>query len=532
VPWAAVPAAVGDLLRGRMDEVVDEVIAAVRAEVPDYDQPLEGEFGRLISQGVSVALGEFADLLGHDAELGHLGTYEALGRAEHRAGRTLDALQSAYRVGAPGGLAADRRARRGRRRRAPDHVPRGGGDLRLHRPRRGGVRRRVHAGGALRASSVQARRQALVELLARVPPAGEAELARAAADAVWTVPARVAALAVAEGTAAALARRMPAGTLGAELPGAGVLVLSDPDGPGQPALVARALGARRGRPWARRGPPEAHLSIAARCLRCPCTPRGRSARSGSPGRATTWSRCLLAGDPALATDLVRERLGPLDDLTPAARERALQTLERGWTPTATPARPAQELHVHPQTVRYRLAGCARRSAPRWTIRAPGSSSRSRCVPGATPQPRGERARRRRPPRRGRRRRDGRGRRGQRLGGHRLGRAARQRVAQDPPHDLPVLARQRPRGVRQPVALADLLHARRQLGVAVARDVREQVVLDLVRQVPGHDVEERVAREVRRAQELAHVPGRRATRPRAAPRSSRRCPRRRGSGRRR
>jgi hypothetical protein len=40
------------------------------------------------------------DLLGRDVELPDSRVYEAMGRAEFRAGRTLDALQSAYRVGA------------------------------------------------------------------------------------------------------------------------------------------------------------------------------------------------------------------------------------------------------------------------------------------------------------------------------------------------------------------------------------------------------------------------------------------------
>jgi hypothetical protein len=351
-----VPEAVGALLRGRLDEVVDEVIAAVRAEVPQYDQPLEGEFGRLISQGVSVALEEFADLLGHDAELGHLGTYEALGRAEHRAGRTLDALQSAYRVGAR--VAWRRTAALGE---AGGVEPR---TMYLVAEAIFAYIDRVAAASvagftqeeALRASSVQARRQALVELLARVPPAGEAELARAAADAVWPVPTRVAALAVAEGTAAALARRMPAGTLGAELPGAGVLVLSDPDGPGQPGLVARALGARRGVLGPAVAPPEAHLSIARAVSALPLHAAGalgseRLARTGDHLVAL-----LLAGDPALATDLVRESLAPLDELTEGARARALETLgawldAHGDVPTA-----AKALHVHPQTIRYRLTG--------------------------------------------------------------------------------------------------------------------------------------------------------------------------------
>ena len=100
MPWAAVPPEVADLVRPGLPGVVEDIIAAVRAEVVEYDQPLEGEFGRLIRQGATAALQQFVDLLGRDVDLPDDGVYEAIGRAEYRAGRTLDALQSAYRVGA------------------------------------------------------------------------------------------------------------------------------------------------------------------------------------------------------------------------------------------------------------------------------------------------------------------------------------------------------------------------------------------------------------------------------------------------
>ena len=100
LPWAAVPAEVADLLRPALPGVVDEIVAAVRATVVEYDQPLEGEFGRLIREGAAAALVQFVDLLGRADDLPDTGVYEAIGRAEFRAGRTLDALQSAYRVGA------------------------------------------------------------------------------------------------------------------------------------------------------------------------------------------------------------------------------------------------------------------------------------------------------------------------------------------------------------------------------------------------------------------------------------------------
>src|SRR4051812_545627 len=87
-------------MRPRISGAVELVIAAVREEVPEYDQPLEGAFGRLISQGVTAGLDQFVALLGQDGQGPDESVYEALGRAEYRAGRTLDALQSAYRVGA------------------------------------------------------------------------------------------------------------------------------------------------------------------------------------------------------------------------------------------------------------------------------------------------------------------------------------------------------------------------------------------------------------------------------------------------
>ena len=59
---------------------------------------------------------------------------------------------------------------------------------------------------------------------------------------------------------------------------------------------------------------------------------------------------------------------------------------------------------------------------------------------------------------------------------------RQREPEDLPHDAAELLVQRPGVVGEPVALADLAHLDRDLGVAVRRQVGEEVVLDLVREV--------------------------------------------------
>jgi DNA-binding PucR family transcriptional regulator len=64
---------------------------------------------------------------------------------------------------------------------------------------------------------------------------------------------------------------------------------------------------------------------------------------------------LLHADRALARDIARTALRPLDGLSRNARTRLEETLaawlrHRGRTETV-----AASLHVHPQTVRYRLA---------------------------------------------------------------------------------------------------------------------------------------------------------------------------------
>ena len=71
----------------------------MRAEVPDYAGRSTGRFGARITEGVTVALGQFLDLLGCRRAARDVRVYRALGQLEHREGRTLAALQSAYQVG-------------------------------------------------------------------------------------------------------------------------------------------------------------------------------------------------------------------------------------------------------------------------------------------------------------------------------------------------------------------------------------------------------------------------------------------------
>src|SRR4051812_33089237 len=90
-----------DALRTALPDLADDIIAAIATEVPDYSRAMEGRFARGVRFGVEVALSRFVDgLAGEPVEAGPRDAYMRLGAGEYRAGRSLDALLAAYRVGA------------------------------------------------------------------------------------------------------------------------------------------------------------------------------------------------------------------------------------------------------------------------------------------------------------------------------------------------------------------------------------------------------------------------------------------------
>jgi hypothetical protein len=376
-PWSRVPSWVGDALRPELDGTTDEIIAAVRAEVPDYARPLTGRFGSRITEGVTVALGQFIDLLGRDEQLGDASVYRALGQLEHREGRTLAALQSAYQVGTR--TLWRRLGDNATARQLPPEVI-----FSLAEALFGYIEELSAASvagwadeEASQAGSLQARRHALVELLAREPPAAPAEVEKAAAAAGWTVPARLAALVVED--AVAVAARVP-GALAADLDPVGLVVV--PVG-GETRAAATAGGRRSG--TGASGESAAWLSRlrsglgARRAVLGPVVEAAQAHRSASMARAA-WPlhaagllgpECgndnllradehllalLLAAEPELAAALCERSLAPLRALPAGAAARGEETLRAWLDAHGDVSVTATALHVHPQTVRYRLAG--------------------------------------------------------------------------------------------------------------------------------------------------------------------------------
>ncbi|HXV93496.1 MAG TPA: helix-turn-helix domain-containing protein [Pseudonocardia sp.] len=352
-PWARVPGWVGAELRPGLSTITDEVIAAVRAEVPEYGRPLEGRFGRRITEGVTVALRQFADLLGVDEAIPDTRVYRALGRLEHGEGRTLAALQSAYQVGARtvwrriGGDPAAARL-------PPEVIFVLAEALFTYIERLAAASVAGWADEeARRAGSTQTRRHALVELMARRPPVPAGEVERAAAAAGWRLPPRLAALVVED--AVAVAARLP-GAVGAELDPVGVALVPVPEREGWVRQVQAAVQERPAVLGPVVGWEQAHRSTARARAAWPLCATGTLGDEPFVRADEHLLDLLLAAEPELAADLTERALAPLRALPPGAATRGVETL-RAWLDahgdvTAT----AAALHVHPQTVRYRLAG--------------------------------------------------------------------------------------------------------------------------------------------------------------------------------
>ncbi|HEX5225169.1 MAG TPA: hypothetical protein VFW29_08570, partial [Solirubrobacteraceae bacterium] len=84
-------------IRAALPAIADELVAAIQREVAAYRRPMEGAFGRAVRAGTEIALRRF---IGEEQSAATGEVYRRIGAGEYRAGRSLDALQAAYRVGA------------------------------------------------------------------------------------------------------------------------------------------------------------------------------------------------------------------------------------------------------------------------------------------------------------------------------------------------------------------------------------------------------------------------------------------------
>lgn len=352
------PVALGSALRPVLPDLAEEIIAAIGRDVPDYRRPLEGPFGRTLRLGVERALERFVDEIVNpgppDPRVREV--YVALGRGEMRAGRSLDALQTAYRVGAR--IAWERfvaaAAASGHE---PEVIYRLGSAIFAYID---GISAESIEGFAdehsAEAGERQRRRRALVRLLAR-DDATEDEVLDLATLAGWPLPSTVAGLVVAAPAGAQLGARL-GGDVIAE--GDGDLTIAfvpDPDGPGRRAQLEAALADTPGALGPAVPPLRAHHSLARARAVHRLVLEGRLPDGPGVVAADEHLAALLlhGGDRSLAGDLAARALGPLDGLTPTARGKLVATLRAWLDHPGQVRRVAALLGVHPQTVRYRVA---------------------------------------------------------------------------------------------------------------------------------------------------------------------------------
>jgi len=341
-PWAAVPRAVAEPLHPALPAAIEHVIEVVTKEVAAYGGTNE-RVAATLRAGVGMALGRLVDLMGTDEEaLGEAaGLYVRIGAGEYHAGRGLADLLSAYQIGARAAWQSLSRAGV-----AAGVTPQ---DVSLLAEAVFAYIDQLSAASIAGYTQAQladaGRREALRSELVERLLAGEAgsdRVSALAAEVQWPLPPTAAVVLPRQ---AELPAALPGALAGRTAEGAVALV----PGPASPGL--RAWLARATPPVAVGLPVE--LSDVGRSL--------AHARAlldlpvdGSLLAADHLADLLVRADPALGIALREDVLGAFNVIPPARRQPLLDTLRSWLLHAGNRGDVGADLHVHPQTVSYRM----------------------------------------------------------------------------------------------------------------------------------------------------------------------------------
>ncbi|WP_290062289.1 PucR family transcriptional regulator [Amycolatopsis solani] len=358
-PPAALPRKLADILRPELGSLAAEIVDEIRATIPAYARPLDGPYGKSIRAGVEYAITLFVAQIADPTvskEQSHE-VHHRLGQNEMREGRSLDTLQSAYRVGAR--VSWRRIMRVGRRSGLSSAVMSQLADAMLAFMDElasvaldGYLEAKARTAGAL-----ETWRRKLLHLILETPPASPKAIAELAQLIGWPVPADATPVAVCPAGGVAPARRHA---------GLDADVLAELDTADPKLVVPGELSAPR-LAALQVALPDCRLSIG------PCVPLtsvadslrwARNALQLSE-RGVLATRPVLRAEEHLATLLVNSDTGlvgtlrhrlfaPLADMTGKQQERLLETLRAWLDSQGNVVEIAERLGVHPQTVRYRM----------------------------------------------------------------------------------------------------------------------------------------------------------------------------------
>ncbi|MFI5610807.1 PucR family transcriptional regulator [Amycolatopsis sp. NPDC051903] len=344
----------------RMPAILNEVRDQLVEQHPDYAAFLTEELAEIVtaSAGFVRRLINLAEE--PEENLPELGSgveqvvFEEIGRTQFRQGRRVTSLLSAYRVGA---------------RVAWRHVSEAALDLDVPAELFASLATTVFAlvdqlsesslKGYLQEQSDAVRmrerlRDELTELL--LSDRADVQVVQAAAlRAEWRLP-RTAAVVLVEDEnelGRELVARLDDTCLRLRRPGQLVTIVPDPGGPGRRAWLARAL--RGGGAVVGATVPIDRLPASLRIAEVTARLRRDRLLSDDPVFADEHLDAIIVHRDDRLLDVLRRRcLAPLDDLNESSRERLVTTLTSWLLHLGDRKAVAEDLHIHPQTVSYRL----------------------------------------------------------------------------------------------------------------------------------------------------------------------------------
>jgi hypothetical protein len=363
---------------------VAEIRAAIQHEVAEYTRPLDPAYVSTLGRAVEHAVRTFIERVADPDTVmtAILAEFQAIGAAEAREGRSLEPLQAALRLGARVGwrrlctVAAAHRLDMLALGRAGEAI-----FVYLDELAAASAQGYLDARAEF-AGERERRRRRLLDLILADPPAPAEALAEAAQAADWPMPQQIAVIALGDRHTAPLSAAPPAARP-ADLPADVLtdwsrpepcLLVPDPDGRGRIDAVSRALSgwvaamgpvepldrAAASLRWARRALDLAERGIIAHRTPDLCTPDHSTTDHRTPHHHNLV-RCdehlatlLIFADEDLAAALRAARLAPLQRLRPAQQDRLAETLLIWLQHGCNANEVALQVHVHPQTVRYRL----------------------------------------------------------------------------------------------------------------------------------------------------------------------------------
>jgi hypothetical protein len=372
-----------------LNSLADDITAAIMDEVEEYAQPGDDAAARAVRRVARDAVAGFAARVTQPAAAtvppetaSAASMLHDLGRLLAMEGRSINALHAALRIGARvTWQRLQEQARQGNGN--PEAFARIGETVFWYMDELAAACSAgyAEARAELAGETSQLRRH-LLDMLTSSPAPPAPAIASLAQAAGWPLPRRVAAVALTP-LAGSNPGPLPADALADLTRRDPCLLIADPDGPGRRLQLATALrgwlpaASHPGASHPGTRPPPSPGPLAAVGPAVPLTGASGSLRWAGQALALARRGLLRAGSDAdgaagiiwcadhlptlvlladtdLAAALSRDALAPLRQLRPGQADRLARTL-LAWLESADDANAAAlRLHVHPQTIRYRL----------------------------------------------------------------------------------------------------------------------------------------------------------------------------------